>query len=59
MEGIKQVTGVEMEDFIFIAINNTKPFEVEFYPLNAVSIEQGDYMFREVLHNINSKKLKL
>lgn len=56
LDGIKQVTGVEMDRLIFITTNNTKPFEVEFYPLNQVSLDQGEAMYRQVLTDLSLNK---
>ncbi len=52
LEGIKQVTGVEMDEFIFIATNNTAPFEVEFYPLDELSLKEGAFLFRNALNDL-------
>lgn len=56
MEGVFQVTGQKMEEFILIAVNDTKPFEVEFYWIDKISLKEGNYLFRKVLNDLNRKE---
>ena len=56
MDGVEQVTGEKQEKFLFIATANTKPFEVEFYPLNDVALAQGDALYRQALLDLSLNK---
>jgi len=58
LEGIKQVTGKEFDPFIFIATNNTKPFEVEIYYLDELSLKEGAFLLRSVLNDLHAPKKK-
>jgi len=55
-EGVKQVTGLELEDdhYHLLVIANTAPHEVEVYPLDAPSMTEGHALFRKCLSVIKN-----
>ena len=62
LEGVFQVTGIVTENYDFLVVANTPPFEVEAYPLDDASIIEGRALFRKCLRDIAGhvadKKLK-
>ena len=53
IDGVSQVSGKPVDKFLFIATANTKPFEVEFYPLKQVALEQGDALYKQALLDLS------
>ena len=53
LDGVSQVVGESHKNFLFIATANTKPFEVEFYPLKQVALDQGDALYRQALMDLS------
>ena len=56
MEGVEQVSGVEIECFTHIVTNNTSPFEVEVYYLDDLVFQEGEFLYRNVLKDLSLKK---
>lgn len=56
IEGVEKVAGIEIENemFIIIAIANTAPFEIEFFPLKHGALEQGSFLFKKVMSDIKN-----
>jgi hypothetical protein len=52
-EGVRVVTGIEVESFNYFAIANTPPFEVEYYSLDEASRQEGYSVFRKILMDIH------
>lgn len=56
LDGVSHVVGESVKKFLFIATANTKPYEVEFYTLNEVSLDQGDALYRQALIDLSINK---
>jgi hypothetical protein len=52
LEGLFRVLGIIAKHWHFLVIANTPPFEVEAYPLDEPSLNEGHALFRKCLHDI-------
>ena len=51
-EALKNVLGVEMNNFIFVAIEKEAPYAVAVYQLDAVALSIGVAKFKNILQGI-------
>ncbi len=58
MEGVESVIKEEVEEFCYIAVNKTAPFEVEHYFLDAQALTEGHFLFRKILNSIAARTKK-
>ena len=54
LEGVRAVTGIDVENWHFLVVANTPPFEVESYALDAESLAEGYALFRKCLADIKN-----